>query len=198
MATTYIKSLLDKDARRDLADALTIRDAQNADKLAIIRHYGIKDVSFNTVAFAQSLKEANDAGHTRVTDTQSLLNLLKDRVDDVSSIMMGRGEGLSYEEKEARAALQTHVTFNVRRNKFNADVVAEDLAKVATDLLNDAEDDDHIIVHTNGGPSLRPSDVRMTKRVRVVSFANSLDADSVIHELAAYYEELRTNGRLEQ
>lgn len=197
-ATYYIRALLNKSGRDDLIDQLLIRDAHDADTSALIREHGIDSIGLNTAAFQQTLDRLNDEHHQHIHNVNSLVNRIRERMDEVTNTALGVGEDLSREEKAALSSMKVTVKFDVLRSKFNADVVEHELERVAEELLEDPESDDAFVIYLHNGPTIRPSQVRMSKPVEIKSLANSIEPDSVIRELATYYEELRRHGKLEQ
>ena len=72
------------------------------------------------------------------------------------------------------------------------------LKVLATDVINNQEDDDEYIIVTKGGQRIGPQEILMRSTVRIDAIGKSVQRDKAWKELYAFYESLDSSGALEQ
>ncbi len=188
VAISYINHSLRKAGKEKLIADFSIEPVAKIDKVKLLQQEGVKKVSLNA-----SLYEASVEYTERKTTKMNLLNgvaediialFAKDENPDLQNI--GDMENLS---------VKLEISFDSR--KKGGEMGRERLDRTANMLISDDEDQGFTII-TGNGKKLTADEIRISDKVKLSPYGNSVFRSDVRDALEQYLSDLNDSGMLEQ
>jgi hypothetical protein len=166
-----------KDAQQ--FDLLKIADVN---KVKLLQSQGVAEIELRS-----TLSTATVSYNRRKHQSQSIVGAAAKQVKAV----------LGKEHDVTSDALRVMLVIKTDRRRLGIALGEKRLKTLATNVINNQEDDDEYIIVTKSGQRIGPSEILMRSTVMIDSIGKSVERDKAWKELQAFYEVLESSGALE-
>lgn len=180
----FLQLLLQHSGHDAEAASLSLEPILNPDTMKVIREDGVASLDLGG-----SVMEAT---FLDVTDDDSIQGLIKDFCEKVKNLgsPTANADGGTADDN-----LLVHVSIKTRKRKKGFDLASEKLRKIAKTAVEE-DDAAGLKIITEKGQPLTAESLRLTKKTRITRFGSTFSCTSAWKELWAYFDELKTAGKL--
>ncbi len=174
--------------QEQLQPLFTIEPVANLDKIELIREEEVKCIALNSTAYEASM-EYNERRTVKKTLLKSVTDALKtvfEEDPDEDLRTLGQHENLM---------VKLEISFDSR--KKGGEIGQKRMQAAASTMVNDDDEDGFSIV-TRQGSKLSADEVRISKKVVLDAYGNSISKDSARDALEEYMRELHETGVVHQ
>jgi len=200
----YLYHLLVKVGLPEVAEALELEKVAKISALKIIRDEGVKSIELNASLYEATMihmdpSKPSPVGITRTLADQMASMFSKDKtlkeITDKENLNVKIS--LSFDGREARSKYNSRdIEFGVAGKKR----LIETAAKIVDDFDDDDDSlpEDGFTIVTRQGTKITPDEIRVSGDYKIKTFGKSLDKENAWVALKSFYENLKSNGMLNQ
>ena len=188
VAISYINYTLSKIGQEDLISQFSIEPVAKIDKVKLIQQEGVKKVALNA-----SLYEATVEYAERKTTKMSILNGVAEEI--LALFGQDKNPELRNINDMENLSVKLEISFDSR--KKGGELGRKRLDKTANMLIYDNEDQGFSII-TGSGKRLTADEIRISDKVKLTPYGNSVFRVDVRRALSEYLADLKDSGMLEQ
>lgn len=180
----FLYELFDKAGLGDHATKFDLMKAANVDTIRMLKTQGVKEVALNA-----SLYQATEQYEKRKSTAGGMLRVIARHLQAI----------LQSELEDFDDSLRVQVTIKTdNRVRKHLSVGERRIEKIATDVLEHAENSDDFEIVTAYGQKVRPNEIFLNEKMFIDSQGKSVKRTDAWDHLEKYYKRLKRSGALEQ
>ena len=179
----YLETLAREVGIPSLAARVSLEPVAEVDVVNLLRDEGVKRIFLDS-----SLYEA-----TLDYEERTIRRRIFKKLSDEYLALFAEDEDLSEISEKENVSVRLEIRFDTRKGDKIGRRRIEDTAKR---IIDESEDEGFSIV-TGSGKTIRPSEIRLSKQVKLKPSGNSVDVDDAWEKMMEYYADLQASGALE-
>ncbi len=180
---SFLHEFFRKSKIRHDADQFDLMKVANLDKIKVMRSQGVKEIEVRATMFA-----ATAAYNKRLDQAQGMLGAVAKHFKKI----LGKPNDVTEDSLRIFVTIKTDNRFtkNLSLGEKNIEFVAEK-------IINEHQDDDDFVIHTQSGQRITPTEIYVRSNVHVQRKGKSVDRDKAWIELKKFYDVLTSSGAIE-